>query len=151
MRFRRQRQMCIRDSNTTTITLIGPDYPNLLETLAGACSLYDANIIDAQIETTIDGIAIDTISVSRDFQDQDEERRIIRISDCIKKSLSGELSLDREISKKFTKIRYEKTFKVRNEVNITNEFSNNSTVIEIEGRDRPGLLYQIANLSLIHI
>ena len=133
------------NNNTTTITLIGPDYPNLLETLAGACSLYDANIIDAQIETTIDGIAIDTISVSRDFQDQDEERRIIRISDCIKKSLSGELSLDREISKKFTKIRYEKTFKVRNEVNITNEFSNNSTVIEIEGRDRPGLLYQIAN------
>ena len=133
------------NNNTTTITLIGPDYPNLLETLAGACSLYDANIIDAQIETTIDGIAIDTISVSRDFQDQDEDRRIIRISDCIKKSLSGELSLDREISNKITKIRYEKTFKVRNEVNITNEFSNNSTVIEIEGRDRPGLLYQIAN------
>jgi [protein-PII] uridylyltransferase len=133
------------NNNTTTITLIGPDYPNLLETLAGACSLYDANIIDAQIETTIDGIAIDTISVSRDFQDQDEDRRIIRISDCIKKSLSGELSLDREISKKVTKIRYEKTFKVSNKVNITNEFSNNSTVIEIEGRDRPGLLYQIAN------
>ena len=79
------------------------------------------------------------------FQDQDEDRRIIKISDCIKKSLSGELSLAREISKKVTKIRYEKTFKVSNKVNITNEFSNNSTVIESEGRDRPGLLYQIAN------
>ena len=133
-------------SNTTTITLIGPDYPNLLETLAGACSLYDANIIDAQIETTIDGIAIDTISVRRDFNDEDEGRRIDRISDCIKKSLGGELSLDREISKKNTSIRHEKTFEVINKVNITNEFSNNSTVIEIEGRDRPGLLYQITNV-----
>ena len=133
-------------NNTTTVTLIGPDYPNLLETVAGACSLYDANIIDAQIETTIDGIAIDTVSVRRDFNDQDEDRRINKISDCIKKSLSGQLSLDREISKKSTNIRYEKTFEVKNKVNITNEFSNNSTVIEIEGRDRPGLLYKIANV-----
>tara|TARA_B100000900_G_scaffold401049_1_gene405311 strand:- start:1165 stop:2475 length:1311 start_codon:yes stop_codon:yes gene_type:complete len=132
-------------NNTTTITLIGPDYPNLLVTLAGACSLFDANIIDAQIETTIDGIAIDTISVRRDFNDQDEDRRLIKITDCIKKSLGGEISLDRELSKKNKNASYEKTFEVTNKVNITNEYSNNSTVIEIEGMDRPGLLYRIAN------
>ncbi len=133
-------------NNTTSITLIGPDYPNLLATLAGACLLLDANIVDAQIETTVDGIAIDTISVSREFNDQDEDRRIGKISQIIKDSLGGALSLDLELSKKKKNIQHEKTFKVRNKINITNEVSNNSTVVEVEARDKPGLLFQITNI-----
>jgi len=134
------------ENNTTLITLIGPDYPNLLATLAGACLLLDANIVDAQIETTVDGIAIDTISVSRDFNDQDEDRRINKISQIIKDSLGGLLSLDVELSKKSKNVQHEKTFKVRNKINITNELSHNSTVVEVEARDKPGLLYQITNI-----
>lgn len=133
-------------NNTTSITLIGPDYPNLLATLAGACLLLDANIVDAQIETTVDGIAIDTISVSREFNDQDEDRRIGKISQIIKDSLGGVLSLDTELSKKKKNVQHEKTFKVRNKINITNEVSNNSTVVEVEARDKPGLLFQITNI-----
>jgi [protein-PII] uridylyltransferase len=133
-------------NNTTSITLIGPDYPNLLATLAGACLLLDANIVDAQIETTVDGIAIDTISVSREFNDQDEDRRIGKISQIIKDSLGGALSLDLELSKKKRNIQHEKTFKVRNKINITNELSHNSTVVEVEARDKPGLLFQITNI-----
>jgi [protein-PII] uridylyltransferase len=133
------------ESNTTIITLIGPDYPNLLSTLAGACLLYDVNIVDAQIETTIDGIAIDTISVKREFSDNDEDRRIKKIANTIKKSLGGSLSLSKELLKKKHAISYEKTFKVDNIVSLTNEFSNYSTVIEIEARDKPGLLYEITN------
>ena len=133
-------------NNTTSITLIGPDYPNLLATLAGACLLLDANIVDAQIETTVDGIAIDTISVSREFNDQDEDRRIGKISQIIKDSLGGALSLDTELSKKKKNVQHEKTFKVRNKINITNELSQNSTVVEVEARDKPGLLFQITNI-----
>jgi len=132
-------------NNTTIITLIGPDHPNLLSTLAGACLLYDANIVDAQIETTIDGIAIDTISVKREFAEPDENRRINKISEVIKKSLGGSISLEKEISSKKQTINYEKTFKVDNNILVTNEFSNHSTVIEIETRDKPGLLYQITD------
>ena len=47
--------------------------------------------------------------------------------------------------KKKHAISYEKTFKVDNIVSLTNEFSNYSTVIEVEARDKPGLLYQITN------
>jgi [protein-PII] uridylyltransferase len=108
--------------------------------------LLDANIVDAQIETTVDGIAIDTISVSREFNDQDEDRRIGKISQIIKDSLGGALSLDLELSKKKRNIQHEKTFKVRNKINITNELSHNSTVVEVEARDKPGLLFQITNI-----
>ena len=133
------------NSNTTEITLIGPDHPNLLSTLAGCCLLFDADIVDAQIETTIDGIAIDTISVKREFSDADENRRILQISDSIKSSLNGSLSLNKKILQKKLGVHYEQAFQVKNKVHITNEFSDSSTVVEVEGRDKPGLLYQITN------
>ena len=50
--------------------------PWLLSIIAGACAMAGANIVDAQIYTTTDGLALDTISLSREFdRDEDEERR----------------------------------------------------------------------------
>ncbi len=60
----------------TELTVLAPDHPWLLSTLAGACAAAGANIVDAQIFTTTDGRALDTIAVSREFdQDEDEARR----------------------------------------------------------------------------
>jgi|TARA_B110000305_G_scaffold239421_1_gene307194 [protein-PII] uridylyltransferase len=134
-------------SNTSTqITLIAPDYPNLLSTLAGACSLSDANIVDAHIETTTDGLAIDTIFINRDFGENDENRRAKKIANTIEKSLKGALSLETSIAKKnYTSKLYE-AFDVKTNVIVTNKLSNHLTVIEIEGRDRPGLLYDITKV-----
>ena len=60
----------------TELTVFAPDHPWLLSIIAGACALAGANIVDAQIYTTTDGLALDTISVSREFErDEDEGRR----------------------------------------------------------------------------
>ncbi len=60
----------------TELTLLAPDHPWLLSIIAGACAMAGANIVDAQIYTTTDGRALDTISLSREFdRDEDEERR----------------------------------------------------------------------------
>src|SRR5579864_1088918 len=48
----------------TELTVFAPDHPWLLSIIAGACALAGANIVDAQIYTTTDGLALDTISVS---------------------------------------------------------------------------------------
>ena len=74
--------------------MLAPDHPWLLSIIAGACAMAGANIVDAQIYTTTDGRALDTISLSREFdRDEDEERRANRIADSIEKALRGELRL----------------------------------------------------------
>ena len=78
----------------TELTILAPDHPWLLSTLAGACAATGANIVDAQIFTTTDGRVLDTIAVSREFeQDDDEIRRAGRIAETFEKALSGTLKL----------------------------------------------------------
>src|SRR5690606_21983928 len=46
----------------TELTILTADHPWLLSIIAGACASAGANIVDAQIYTTTDGQALDTIS-----------------------------------------------------------------------------------------
>ena len=67
----------------TELTVLAPDHPRLLSVIAGACAACDANIVDAQIFTTTDGRALDTVVVSRAFDsDEDEVRRGKRIANA---------------------------------------------------------------------
>jgi len=73
----------------TEITLLAPNYPRLLAMVAGACTGAGANIVDAQISTTRDGMALDTIHLEREFDHaDDEERRAKRIAVSIERLLS---------------------------------------------------------------
>src|SRR5271154_3850440 len=74
----------------TELTVYAPDHPWLLSIIAGSCALAGANIVDAQIYTTTNGIALDTIAISREFDlDEDEARRAGRIADVIEKAVRG--------------------------------------------------------------
>jgi [protein-PII] uridylyltransferase len=137
----------------TEVTVLAPDHPWLLSTLAGACAATGANIVDAQIFTTTDGRVLDTIAVSREFeQDEDETRRGARIADTIEKALSGTLKLPEVVARRSaTKGRF-RAFAIEPEVTINNQWSNRYTVIEVMGLDRPGLLYELtATLSKLSL
>ncbi len=85
----------------TELTVFAPDHPWLLSIIAGACALAGANIVDAQIYTTTDGLALDTIAVSREFErDEDEARRAARIGDAIEKAVRGQLKLPDVVAKR---------------------------------------------------
>jgi [protein-PII] uridylyltransferase len=128
----------------TILTVLAPDHPWLLSVIAGACAMTGANIVDAQIFTTTDGLALDTIAVSREFdRDEDEGRRAIRIADAIEKALSGELRLPDVVTKRAPPKGRIKAFAVEPEVSINNQWSNRYTVVEVSGLDRPGLLYEL--------
>src|SRR5205814_4136040 len=74
--------------HVTELTVLAPDHPRLLSIIAGACAGAGANIVDAQIFTTTDGLALDTIAVSREFEhNQDEARRAVGIADSIRREL----------------------------------------------------------------
>src|ERR1700726_2713023 len=106
----------------TELTVLAPDHPWLLSAIAGACAVAGANIVDAQIFTTTDGRALDTIAVSREFErDDDEARRATRIADAIKKALRGDLRLPEVITKRVAPKGRLKAFALEPEVTINNQ------------------------------
>jgi [protein-PII] uridylyltransferase len=137
----------------TELTVVAPDHPWLLSIIAGACAVAGANIVDAQIFTTTDGRALDTIAVSREFDlDADEERRAARISDSIKKALRGDLRLPEVVAKRATAKGRLKAFAIEPDVMINNGWSNRYTMVEVTGLDRPGLLFEMtATLSKLNL
>jgi len=137
----------------TELTVMASDHPRLLSVIAGACAAAGANIVDAQIFTTTDGLALDTIAVSREFEhNEDEARRAVRIADSIERALRGELRLPEVMAKRGARKARLKAFAIEPEVLINNQWSNRYTVVEVTGLDRPGLLYELtATLSKLSL
>ncbi|HEY1309983.1 MAG TPA: [protein-PII] uridylyltransferase [Pseudolabrys sp.] len=142
--------------SVTELTVLAPDHPWLLSIIAGACAMAGANIVDAQIFTTTDGRALDTISLSREFdRDEDEERRANRIADSIEKALRGELRLPDVVAKRAPPKGRIKAFTIEPSVTINNQWSHRYTMVEVAGLDRTGLLYEMTttlsklNLNII--
>jgi [protein-PII] uridylyltransferase len=140
----------------TEITVVAPDHPRLLSFVAGACAAAGGNIVDAQIFTTADGFALDTISVSRAFErDEDEMRRASRIARTIEQALRGEIRVDEMVKQAHAHRGRDAragAFRIPPAAAIDNSMSNRYTVLEVEGLDRPGLLYELtAALSKLNL
>jgi len=128
----------------TELTILAIDHPWLLSIIAGACASAGANIVDAQIYTTTDGRALDTISISREYdRDDDEGRRARRIGEMIEQVLEGKLRLPDVVARRAAGRGRARPFVVEPEVTINNQWSELYTVIEVSGLDRPGLLYEL--------
>ena len=129
----------------TEITVIAPDHPRLLSIIAGACAAAGADIVDAQVFTTADGLALDMIYVTRALDhDEDELRRAGRIALAIERSLTGEIRLAEAVAqRRATESSIAEIFDVEPEVRIDNALSGRFTVIEVSGLDRRGLLFSL--------
>lgn len=137
----------------TELTVFAPNHARLLALFAGACAAAGSNIVGAHITTTRDGYALDTFLLAREFADDaDELRRAKRIGETIDRLLRGKDRLQQLLSKKRPAARAVEAFVVEPEVIINNALSERLTVLEVAGRDRPGLLYDltaaISDLSL---
>ena len=137
----------------TAVTVVAPDHPRLLSGIAGACAAAGGNIVDAQIFTTADGLALDTIFVSRAFErDDDELRRGQRIAATIERTLRGEIRLAEISPQRETRDVRRGAFAIEPEVTIDNTLSRRYTVVEVTGLDRPGLLRDVtASLSNLNL
>jgi [protein-PII] uridylyltransferase len=131
----------------TELSVIAADHPHLLSTIAGACAASSANIVDAQIFTTTDGLALDTIFLSRAFdRDEDELRRANKIALAIEQALRSEIPFTELIKARGRAISDRGTaFQVPPEVSVDNSLSGKYTVVEVSARDRPGLLYDVTH------
>jgi [protein-PII] uridylyltransferase len=129
----------------TLVTIYAADHPGLFYRIAGAIHVAGGNIIDARIHTTRDGMAIDNFLVQdpfgRPFDDVDQLKRLkTAIEDAL--ANRGKLT-DRLVAKPAARTRAD-AFEIEPNVLIDNHASNRFTVIEVNARDRPALLNQLA-------
>ncbi|MFQ5972280.1 MAG: [protein-PII] uridylyltransferase [Alphaproteobacteria bacterium] len=133
-----------RRRTVTEVTIYTQDHPGLFSRITGALAASGATVVDARIFTTPHGMALDTFWI----QDQDKgpfdrPGRLARLSVLIERSLRGQL-LRREIDLERTFApRRTKVFKVEPRVLFDNSASATHTVIEVNGRDRPGFLHAV--------
>jgi [protein-PII] uridylyltransferase len=135
----------------TEITIYAPDHPRLLALLFGACTAANANIVGAQIFTTTDGMALDTILLQREFTDEfDERRKAEHVCATITKVLRGQMRLRDVLQHAQSPQGRAKAFTVEPTVMIDNAQSNKYTLVEINGLDRLGLLHALTD-ALFHL
>ncbi|MEZ5859867.1 MAG: [protein-PII] uridylyltransferase [Geminicoccaceae bacterium] len=132
----------------TEITVYAADHPGLFMKVAGALALSGVSIVDAHIFTTADGMALDTLGV-QDAERQaavDDEARFGRIERNIRKVLQGEVWLEKELAGRRSLPPRTEVFTVEPRVLVNNQASSTHSVIEVNGRDRPGLLFALAKV-----
>ena len=130
----------------TELSILAPNHSRLLALFAGACATAGANIRGAHISTTRDGMALDTFLLQREFPDDaDEARRVQRIAQTIDTVLKGEARLATLMARRKPAERRISAFTVEPQVFINNALSDQYTVIELHGLDRPGLLYELTS------
>ncbi len=135
-----------RYRGVTEITLCAADQAGLFSQIAGALSICGANIVDAKIVTMTDGMALDTFWVEdRNGGPVTRSDRLERISATIERTLAGDGGLREEIGRLMRNEHRgrERVFDVAPRVIIDNAASRTHTVVEVNGRDRPGLLFAL--------
>ena len=133
------------DHNTTVMTIVAQDHPGLFSRIAGAVALSQLTIVNARINTRKDGTILDSFRLQdEDRQAVRDESELARLKDRMQKALMGEMNLHLALAKKWDSAPARlRALSVPPRVIVTNKRSKSHTVIEVNGRDRPGLLYQL--------
>ncbi|MBV9859646.1 MAG: [protein-PII] uridylyltransferase [Alphaproteobacteria bacterium] len=128
----------------TEVTLYTADHPGLFSRIAGALAVSGADIVDARIMTMTNGMALDTFYI-QDHEGRPFSRRdkLAKLAVVFENVLTGDLKPHRELARPPAYPSRTRVFTVTPRVLIDNKASQSHTVIEVNGRDRPGLLYEL--------
>ncbi len=131
------------DRDATRACFVMADHPGIFARLAGALALVGANVVDARSYTTKDGWVTDAFWIQDAEGNPYDVSRLPRLRQMISKTLKGEI-LARDALKSRDKVKKrEKVFKVPTHITFDNDGSEIYTIIEVDTRDRPGLLYDL--------
>jgi len=131
----------------TDILVYAPDHPGLFSRIAGALSLSRCRILYAKIQTLSNGMALDTFTI-QNFKEEYlyEDFNYKNIENKIRASIEDRIILRKELAKMYDRNTGPKSaFESPPRVIIDNNASNFYSIIEINGHDRPGFLFNITN------
>ncbi|NNU78893.1 [protein-PII] uridylyltransferase [Halovulum dunhuangense] len=128
------------------------DHPGLFSRLAGALALAGANVVDARTYTTSDGIATPVFWIQDKEGKPFETARLTRLQRMIERTLAGEVVAREAFAERDRVKKREKAFTVPTEITFDNDGSEIYTMITVDTRDRPGLLYDLSrSLTAAHL
>jgi [protein-PII] uridylyltransferase len=128
----------------TELTLYTADHPGLFSRIAGALAISGANIVDAKIMTMSNGMALDTLWIQdQDHTPFDRPDKLAKLAFAFENVLTGDLKPHLELERPPAFPSRTNVFTVPPRVLIDNQASRHYTVIEVNGRDRPGLLWEV--------
>jgi [protein-PII] uridylyltransferase len=132
------------------VTICTKDRYGLFSKITGSMFLNRLNILEAQIHTWENGIALDIFFI--EDLTKDIERRLQEFKEDLIEILSGKSSVKTFLSQKMesNSIKPKVIPKVSTEVKINNQDSDFYTIIEIIGEDRFGILYEITQALTDH-
>jgi len=131
------------DRDATRACFALADHPGIFSRLAGALALVGANVVDARTYTSKDGFATAVFWIQDAEGHPFESDRLPRLRKMIHKTLQGEI-VPREAIKSRDKLKKrERAFRVPTHITFDNDGSEIYTIIEVDTRDRPGLLYDL--------
>jgi len=140
----------VPERSCTEISIVTRDSQGLFAKIAGVLSANGANIVDAELSTTSDGIAVDVLwitdSVHKQFSDPE---RLARFRTELASAITGGRTIEEIVGGRFRRrLLSWSQGNMPAEVNIDNDVSATHTVVEIKSHDRRGLLYTIASTFL---
>ncbi len=133
----------------TEVTIYTQDQPGLFSRIAGALTVAGADVVDAKIFTLSNGWALDTFWIQDNLGSDGapaafaRPERLAKLSSIIEQSLTGRIRANRVLTERAFKPKRNKVFKVAPRVLIDNKASATCTVVEVNGANRPGLLFSL--------
>ncbi len=130
-----------RDATRASFALA--DHPGIFSRLAGALALVGANVVDARTYTSRDGYATSVFWIQDSEGHAYDPHKLPRLRGMIGKTLKGEILPRAALADRDKIKKREREFRFPTHVTFDNEGSEIYTIIEVDSRDRPGLLFDL--------
>ncbi|AKO98198.1 [Protein-PII] uridylyltransferase [Marinovum algicola DG 898] len=131
------------ERDATRVCFAMADHPGIFSRMCGALSLVGANVVDARTFTTKDGFATAAFWIQDAEGAPYEASKLPRMRSMIHKTLMGEVVTGEAIKSRDKIKKRERAFRVPTHITFDNDGSEIYTIIEVDTRDRPGLLYDL--------
>ena len=135
------------DANTRSVTICAKDRPGLISKIAGVFTLNNIDILDVQVFTWRNKIALDIFEVKPPPDQIMEAEKWQRAEKNLAAALAGELNLIKALRKKVSNFRQvnPRMHRIPHRITVDNNSSSFFTIIEVFTYDFPGLLFSITD------
>ena len=130
--------------SVTEVTVYCPAHHGLFSGIAGAMAVSGVNIVDARVCSTTDGMALDVFSI-QDSAGNAVERpgHLKKLRTTMEETLTKDFKPAHALAKQTSLPSRTKVLTIAPRVLVDNNASATYTVVEVNARDKGGLLYEI--------